>query len=147
MNLAINKSTILFLIVSILLSFLFVFAPTVNAAGPFTGQIVPCGTSTTAPCGYCDLFTLAQNIMNFLVYIAVFVAVLLFVYAGFKLITSGGNQAALTQAKGIFTSVVIGLVITLGSWLIVDTVMKTFYKGGSVDAPGGGGFGPWNKIC
>ena len=39
--------------------------------------------------------------------------------------TSAGNAGALERAKGMMTNVVIGFIIVLSAWLIIDTVIKT----------------------
>lgn len=88
-------------------------------------------------CGVCDLAKLAQNVLNAGIYIAVFLSALLFAYAGFLYLT---NEAIGQQqrAKSMFQDVVFGLVIILGAWLVVDTLMKTLV---------GGQYLPWNRIC
>jgi hypothetical protein len=97
-------------------------------------QIVPCNG---VDCTVCHLATLAQNLLNAGIFIFVFIAAMLFAYAGFLYLTNEaiGKQQ---QAKKIFGNVAIGLIILLSSWLVVDTLMKTVL---------GGSFGPWNDIC
>ena len=92
------------------------------------GGIVPCGdpTDTSSLCGLCDLVALAQESLNFAVYFTVFVATLLFVYAGFLYITAAGDSGQISTATKIFGKVVAGLVIVLVAWLVVDTILKTF---------------------
>jgi hypothetical protein len=48
----------------------------------------------------------------------------MFMFAGFKLVTSGGNEAAKTAAKVTFYNVIIGYLILLAGWLMVDTLLK-----------------------
>jgi len=74
-----------------------------------------------------------------LVYAAVIVATLLFVYAGILYVTSGPNPSNLTKAHSMFWNVLIGLIFILGAWLMVDLVMKMFYSESTQ-------FGPWNEI-
>lgn len=100
-----------------------------------TQRIVPCdGTD----CTICHIATLAQNLLNFGIYVAVFLSAVLFAWAGFKALTAAGNSEKYADAKRIFGNVLIGLVIILTGWLIIDTLMKTMTDGS---------FGPWNKIC
>lgn len=137
----------------------FVMAPVVSAQElpSFLGQIVPCGnvvqgacqspsgangTSFINDCDTCDLVNMAQNIINFFVFAAVVLAVLLFVYAGVLYVTSGPNPSNIEKAHKIFWNVLIGLIIILASWLIVDIVMRTLYG----DAQNPGVWGPWNEI-
>lgn len=92
-------------------------------------------------CDLCHLVSLGQNVINFLVYITTFVAVILFVYAGFLMVTAGGDMGQISRARSIFTTVAIGFIIALAAWLIIDTVMKTLFNEGAYP-----GFGPWNQL-
>ena len=87
----------------------------------------------------CDLALLAQNILNDGIFISVFLCAALFAWAGWKLMTAGGNIGEIKKAKSVFSSVFIGLIIILAAWLIVDTLMSTLLG----KTPGI----PWNKIC
>ena len=85
----------------------------------FTGQIVPdCDL-----CGFCDLLTLGQNVMNFLVFFAVVVAILMIVYAGFLYLSSATNINQVSKAKKVLGAAIIGLILTLAAWLIVNLIM------------------------
>lgn len=97
-------------------------------------QIVPCDG---VKCTVCDLATLAQNIINTGIFVFVFLSALLFAYAGFLYLTNSAIDKV-SEAKSIFKNVVLGLIILLAAWLIVDTLMKSVL---------GGSFGPWNDIC
>jgi hypothetical protein len=55
--------------------------------------------------------------------IFVIFAVLL-VVAGFQLVTSAGNQSAQQSAKEKFINALIGIIIVLAAWLLVDTLMR-----------------------
>lgn len=115
---------------------MFVFAS--NPGIP--SRIVPCdGTD----CTVCHLATLAQNLLNAGIFIFVFMAAMLFAYAGFLYLT---NEAIGQQqrARSIFKNVAIGLIILLSAWLVVDTLMKSVLGNGQ---GGTATFGPWNDIC
>ena len=115
---------------------LFAFAADLPKIVPCDGTDVGGGTE----CTICHLATLAQNVLNTGIYIAIALSAILFAWAGWKYVTAGCNPGKATQAREVFTNVVIGLVIILAGWLVVDTLIKTLVKDG-------GGFGPWNKIC
>lgn len=113
------------------------------------GQIVPCtgvmeGKSSTGetltPCTVCHIAQVAQNVLNTGIYIAVFLSGFLFAWAGLLYVTNITNPSGITKAKTLFGSVLIGLLIILAAWLVIDTLMKTL-------TPNGGKFGPWNEIC
>ncbi len=125
----------------------FFFTPVVNAQGFLPGDknssgIVPCGDAGEQACNFCDLVKLADNSLSFAVYFSVFVATLLFAYAGFLYVTAVGDTGKISTATGIFGKVVVGMIIVLTAWLVVDTVMKTFFDKSDLAE----NFGPWNDI-
>ncbi len=92
-------------------------APT-KTGGP--GVLVPCANN----CEFKDLLTLVNNIINFLLkVIALPIAAIMFAYAGFLLVVSGGASEKRTKAKNIFINVAIGLIIAAAAWLIVHTIL------------------------
>lgn len=104
-------------------------------------SLVPC---KGIECQACHAITLVQNILNFIVMIAGGVAVLLFSYAGFLMLTAAGNTGKIEKGKDVFWNVVIGMVIILAGWLIIDTIMKAMFQGSALSATQG--FGAWNEI-
>ncbi len=108
--------------------------------GGLPTQIVECdGTELSGKaCNLCAFAQLIQNLLNLTVYLAVVGAALLFAYAGWLMLSSAEDPGRRTTGRSIFTSATIGLIIILGGWLAVDTVMKSVLDGG---------FGPWNTIC
>lgn len=81
----------------------------------------------------CDLVTLVNNIIKFLFVLGTFVAVLIIAIAGFKSVIAG-ESAELGSAVW---SIVIGFLIMLSGWLVVDTILKVLT---------GGRIGPWNQV-
>ncbi len=104
-----------------------------NQQGP-DGQAL-----TTAPDYGCVLQTL-QNVINFVISVGLLLAVFYFAYAGVRLILSPTNPKVLSDAKNQILNALVGTVVVLCAWLIVDFVMKSFYDGDQ------SGFGPWNAI-
>ncbi len=98
--------------------------------GVIGGRIVPdCG----ADCGWTDLVQLASNILNFLVFISVMAAAIMFAYAGFLYMSDGGSMSKVKEAHGVFAAVAVGIIIVLVAWLAVDTLMKTLTGKGIKD--------------
>ena|SRR3989344_3431973 len=114
-----------------------VTVPTLAFAA-WTDPIVSC---IDVACTVCDIAKTAQNLLNTAIYIAVFMSSILFAYAGFIYITNIANHGEITKAKNIFANVIIGLVIILASWLVIDTLMKTLVNNDESR------FGPWNRVC
>ncbi len=102
---------------------LLLLTPLVALAGdPFIGQIVPeCPNSI---CRACDLVTLADNLLRFFVALSVFVASLMFAYAGFLYVTASANKNNFETAKKIFWNVFLGFIFILTAWLIIDISLR-----------------------
>lgn len=135
-----NKITSTVLITSYLL---LVTASIASAA------LVPCGTSPAGgigpvkECTICDLFVGVKNIVDFLVEIAWLIGVIILIYGGVMLLTSGGSEEKLKKGKTALWSAVWGLLIVFAAWLIIDTIIKWLGAGGQGVIQG---WGPWNKI-
>lgn len=93
-----------------------------------------------APLGFGGTLQLIQNVMNATVSLGVLIAVMVIVFAGILWILTPTNPENHSKAKAVLTNAVIGLLIILSSWLIVDFVMKILYDGDRSN------FGPWNQI-
>ena len=106
-----------------LLVVLLLLAPEVTLA-QMPGRIVEC-QGINCKCEH--LIKAAENILNTGIYFAVFISAILFAWAGWKMISgkSFGDEAKISDAKKILWNVIIGLVIILAAWLLVDTIMRT----------------------
>lgn len=119
------------------LAILVSFAPSVALAAGIP-TIVTCGNTGQAACTVCDLAKLAQNILNAAIYLAVALSAILFAWAGFLYLTNVANPGQHSQAVSVFKNVVIGLVIIVVGWLVIDVVMRAFL---------GASLLPWNNLC
>lgn len=120
--------------------FLLVASP-VNAQEP-TFEPSRFITCEGAGCSACNLVEMANEIIVWLFGIIFLLFAVLMTVAGFGLVTSGGNPSALNAAKDKFTNAMIGLLIVMSAWLIVDTLMQSLLKDvGEID-----GFGPWATV-
>lgn len=63
--------------------------------------------------------------------------------AGFGLVTSGGNQEAKSAAKSKLTNAIIGIVIVLAAFLLVDTILRALLPGDTGEITG---YGPWAEV-
>ena len=97
-----------------------------QAVDPATGEFI--GTK----CGWKELVQLAQNIINYLILLAIPLAAVTFAWAGFTIMTSGGNSGKLEKGKEMFKKVAIGIFFVLAAWLIVNLIL-TVLVGGSGD--------------
>jgi hypothetical protein len=121
-----------FLILPLVVPSALVLAQTQNThnQGIATPGLVPCGESSAASpyqaseCGLCDFIALIQNIINYLIVLALPVSAALFAWAGILLFTAGDKIEKRTQAKKIFQNVVVGLLIALAGYLIIQTILN-----------------------
>jgi len=115
--------------------------------GPLVPQECHCDNQTgpdgkpisTAPAWGCIL-QVVQNCINLLISLSIVLLILYLAFAGAQLVTSAGSPSAREQGRQRVMNVIIGLVVVLSAWLIVDFVMKTLYN--DKDSA----FGPWNAI-
>ena len=99
------------------------------AAIPFFGPIIPAGSSA-CPAGWGMMMTVINNIIRLLLTIGiVFVTPLMVAYAGFLYVVNPMSPGNLEKAKGVLTSTIIGIVVALSGWLIVDAIMAVLYNG------------------
>jgi hypothetical protein len=85
------------------------------------------------PCTVADLIGadgLVQRGLNIVFMLVGFFAAALFMYAGFLMITAGGNPAQINKAKGIFKNVTVGVIIILAAVLIIKQLLNAI---GAVD--------------
>lgn len=107
---------------------LFASTPVVFAQETVTGIAQLAGCSGV-DCSACNVVYLANGGIKWLIGILFVVFALLLAIAGVKLVTSGGNHHALDEAKSSFTNAIIGFLIILSAWLIVDTIMRALVGG------------------
>jgi hypothetical protein len=120
----------------LLLMLLFAVLPgDATAAG-----LIPCDGPD---CSLCDFAELGNGLLKWLIGILMVVFAMIVVSAGFGLVTSGGNTEAKSSAKKKIVNAIIGLVIVLAAWLLIDTVMRMTLAGESGDI---GSFGNWSTI-
>src|SRR3989344_1386857 len=87
--------------------------------------LVPCYGSAEKPCGFYQFLTLINKVIKFILFKMVIpIAAIMFAYAGFELITSGGSTEKKSKAKKIFTNVAIGLIVAVAAFLIIQTILS-----------------------
>ncbi|HUT96351.1 MAG TPA: pilin [Candidatus Paceibacterota bacterium] len=115
--------------------------PTIVSAGDLKGPLVPCGTSTTEPCTFCHLFVLAQTIIDFITTGIFILAVLFIVIGGLIILFAGAVPSNLELGKKIITNAVIGVVIALLAWTVINMIFNTLISTDENKFPA-----PWNDI-
>lgn len=88
-------------------------------------QIVPCD-GVKVECNFKALVATFNRILKFLLYMSIPLVVGIILYTGFQFLTAGGDAAKLEKAKKMLIPVAIGIFWVLASWLVVNTILKTF---------------------
>lgn len=110
--------------------FLMLIMPVISlAAGtnpPATTGLVPCDNSIGNLCDFDAFMALINKVITFILFdMALPIAAIMFAYAGFLMVTAGGEIAgARTKAKTIFTNTLLGLVFAVAAWLIINTILS-----------------------
>ncbi|MGH7175136.1 MAG: hypothetical protein ACREGR_02130, partial [Minisyncoccia bacterium] len=120
---------------------LFIIVPTAlplvaHATGvPYWGPLVPPDGSpnqgNVCPDAWGNVLQLINNAIALSITILIiFAAPLLIAYSGFLYLTSGANPSARGQANKVLTSTIIGIVVALAGYIIVDAVLTSLtYQG------------------
>jgi hypothetical protein len=111
----------------------------VSAAG-----LVPCGDASAGEpmCEFCHFVMMANEILLWLIGLLFVVFAVVIAIGGFGLVTSGGRPEAKNEAKSKVINGLIGLVIVLAAWLLVDTMLRALLPGDDPQVNGR----PWNAI-
>ena len=94
-------------------------------------QLVTCGLgegATFKACTICDIWVLADKIVNFVYFLATPILIIVLISGGFIYLTSGGNPKKTEQAKSLLISAIVGIIISLAAFLMVDTILKTLVR-------------------
>lgn len=85
---------------------------------------VPCGGTGEPLCNLCDLVSLGNNIVDFLLFkLALPLVVLTIIFAGIEFLSANGNSGKIEAGKKALRMAVLGLLIAFSAWLIVDFVL------------------------
>lgn len=112
------------LFVSFLILSIFIIPHLVYGAGASAenGGLIQC---PDGDCTFDNLITLVKVVIDQLIIYSTIITTGVLAYAGFKLMTSGGNPKAKEDAKAMLTKVVWGYVWILIAWVVVYTITNT----------------------
>ena len=67
---------------------------------------------------------LADNLLRYFVYLSSMAVSVMFAYAGFLYVTAAGNRNNIEEAHKVFSNSLIGIIVILTSFLIVDMIIR-----------------------
>jgi len=133
-----KKYIILILIISGLV------LPMISFAGnfDFSQPLVQCGTKANpTPCTLCDLFSLVQRLIDFLSAAIFIIAGIIITIGGLMILLAGANPGNLDLGKKMIKNAVIGVIISLLAWTVINMIFVTLVSKDSDKFPA-----PWNEI-
>ena len=74
-------------------------------------------------CNFNDAMSLVKRIIEYIFVLILPIAAIIFAYAGFLFLTSGGSADKRKAAKKAMTSVIIGIIVIMAAWIIVKTIV------------------------
>lgn len=104
------------------------FSPETASAG-----FVPCALSVddptttqneTLPCTTCHFVLMGNSIIDWIMKTMVIIALVVIFAMGIIYIVSAGNEKMINMAKSGIKATLIGIVIVVSAWLIVNTVIR-----------------------
>lgn len=95
--------------------------------------LVPCGGINQQPCKLLDLFTLVALVTRWLIATAGVFAVYEFINHGFWLVVSMGNEEAITKHRNGLTQAVLGFILVLLAFVLVNTAVNFLFLGNALD--------------
>ena len=77
-----------------------------------------------------DISQLIAVVIQILLVAAVIVSLVFLIIGGIRWVTSGGDKAKLESARGHVVAAIVGLVIALAAFFIIQLVLRIFGLGG-----------------
>jgi hypothetical protein len=104
-------------LISILLSSV-ILLPTIA----FAASLIPCD-GVTKVCDFNAFMTMINGFITRFLELSVVIAAVTFSIGGAKILLNPGNPTERQKAMEMFKKTVIGMLIVLGAWLIVHTIV------------------------
>lgn len=122
-------------LITILLSLSIVLAvgAVAYAAGPFdinkgiVGNLSP-ACREQGDCGWCDFIDLFVILQKTILYLFGGLALVALVWGGQGIILAAGNEEKITAGKKIITSTLLGVLIILGAYMLVNIILTILVK-------------------
>lgn len=121
-----------FLTIFCLLSFITLPLRASGAAlniAPLVDPSIASGTRGFGPESICDFVNLAVRAGDLLIAISGALAVAMFIYGGFWMLTAYGNKERIKKGKDAMIATVFGIFIVLLAWTLVNTIFLGLYGG------------------
>lgn len=71
---------------------------------------------------------IVNTIVNVMLFIVGVLSVIMIIFGGIRYVTSGGDQAKVTSAKNTIMYSVVGLIVAIVAYALINFVVDTFMK-------------------
>ena len=100
-----------------------------------TAAQVQQGVNDVGGAGALSLQTVIKTAVNVLLYFIGSLSVIMIIYGGFKYVTSGGDSTAVASAKNTILYAVIGVIVSVLAFTIVNFAIGLFNKEPAAPTP------------
>lgn len=119
-----------------------VYAGECPNGGTYEHSIAECGVNAVDGGGSDEeLMTTVNRVINIVIGIVAIVAVVVMIIGGVYFIISQGDSAKITRARNTILYGLVGLVVSLLAFAIVNFVLSSVFSGSATPASGGEGGG------
>jgi len=80
-------------------------------------------------CNLCELLHSAQIIVRWFTTISIPLGIAFIVYGAVVIMIAGGSTEQVQKGRQIITSAVWGVIIVLGAWILINTILTQFTAG------------------
>lgn len=105
---------------------LFMYTPADAAINVFKEEACNGDTSICRSADSDTLFNTIKSVINIMIYVTGVIAVIMIILGGIKYTVSSGDSSAITSAKNTIIYAVVGLVIAIMSFAIVNFALSFF---------------------
>jgi len=95
------------------------------------------GGGPTQSCDFCDALTVTQNIIGYLTELAFVIVIAMIVWGALQMVISAGSSEKFAHGKKGITDAVIGLLVIMATWLIINEFLHIMTGGLAI---------PWDQI-
>lgn len=97
--------------------------PLIAHGQEFDTRLTVPGECNAKECGWVELVKLGNQVLSFGIFLAVLGATLAIVWAGWKMTMNMGNDGEVKEAKKILWKAIVGIVITMSAYMIVQFIL------------------------
>lgn len=76
-------------------------------------------------CGWKEVGPIINELLSNLLMLGIFIAIIMIMYAGYVLVQGQGSPDSRGKARKIFIGIVIGIILLVGSYYIVEFILNT----------------------